>query len=81
MARTLAFIVLLVPGLMAAGGIKLIRDTIFGKLIGPIPFLWLQLLIGVVLLVLGLWFFAGFLLHRDRKNGKVQPKFAKKKES
>ena len=81
MARTLAFIVLLVPGLMAAGGIKLIRDTIFGKLIGPIPFLWLQLLIGVVLIVLGLWFFAGFLLHRDRKNGKVQPKFAKKKES
>ena len=81
MARTLAFIVLLVPGLMAAGGIKLIRDTIFGKLIGPIPFLWLQMLIGVVLLVMGLWFFAGFLLHRDRKNGKVQPKFAKKKES
>lgn len=81
MARTLAFIVLLVPGLMAAGGIKLIRDTIFGKLIGPIPFLWLQLLIGVVLLIMGLWFFAGFLLHRDRKNGKVQPKFAKKKES
>lgn len=42
MARMLAFIVLLIPGLLAAGGIKLIRDTFFGKLIGPIPFLWLQ---------------------------------------
>ena len=81
MARLLAFIVLLIPGIMAAGGIKLIRDTIFGKLIGPIPFLWVQLLIGIILLVVGIGFFAGFLLNRDRKNGKVQPKFAKKKES
>jgi uncharacterized membrane protein len=81
MARLLAFIVLLIPGLMAAGGIKLIRDTVFGKLIEPLPFLWLQLIIGVILLIVGLGFFAGFLLHRDRKNGKVQPKFAKKKES
>ncbi|MFX3674806.1 MAG: DUF2627 domain-containing protein [Paenisporosarcina sp.] len=81
MARFLAFIVLLIPGLMAAGGIKLIRDTVFGKLIEPIPFLWLQFIVGIILLVLGLGFFAGFLLNRDRKNGKVQPKFAKKKES
>ncbi|WP_075618039.1 DUF2627 domain-containing protein [Paenisporosarcina indica] len=81
MARLLAFIVLLIPGIMAAGGIKLIRDTIFGKLIGPIPYLWLQLLIGLLLVVVGIGFFAGFLLNRDRKNGKVQPKFVKKKES
>jgi hypothetical protein len=81
MARMLAFIVLLIPGLLAAGGIKLIRDTVFGKLIDPFPFLWLQFLIGVVFLIIGLGFFAGFLLHRDRKNGKVQSKFAKKKES
>jgi hypothetical protein len=81
LARMLAFIVLLIPGLMAAGGIKLIRDTIFGNLIGPFPFLWMQLIIGILMLVLGLGFFAGFLLNRDRKSGKVQPKFAKKKES
>ena len=78
----LAFLVLLIPGLMAVGGIKLIRDTIFGKLISPFPFLGLQFIIGIVLLIIGLGFFAGFLLHRDRKNGKVQPRFAKnKKES
>ena len=79
MARTLAFIVLLIPGIMAVGGIKLIRDTIFGKLIGPIPFLWLQLVIGLILLIVGIGFFAGFLLNRDRKNGKVQARFAKEK--
>ena len=81
LARMLAFLVLLIPGLMAAGGIKLIRDTVFGKLIGPIPFLGLQFILGIVMLVIGLGFFAGFLLHRDRKNGKVQPRFANKKES
>lgn len=80
MARTLAFIVLLIPGLMAAGGIILMRDTIFGKLIEPIPFLWLQLLVGIIFFGIGLSFFAGFLLHRDRKNGKVQARFTKKKE-
>ena len=30
MARLAAFIVLLIPGLFAAGGIKLMRDSIFG---------------------------------------------------
>jgi len=79
MARTLAFIVLLIPGIMAAGGIKLIRDTIFGKLIDPIPFLELQLVIGLLLVIVGIGFFAGFLLNRDRKNGKVQARFAKDK--
>lgn len=81
MARLLAFIVLLIPGLMAAGGIKLIRDTVFGRLIEPFPYFWLQLIVGIIILVFGLGFFAGFLLNRDRKNGKVQAKFAKKKES
>ena len=81
MSRMLAFIVLLIPILFAAGGIKLIRDTFFGKLIEPFPFLWLQLLSGILFFIIGLGFIAGFLLHRDRKNGKVQAKFANKKES
>ncbi|GGG18243.1 hypothetical protein GCM10007425_10880 [Lysinibacillus alkalisoli] len=78
MARFAAFLVLLVPGVMAAGGIKLMRDTLFGKLIAPLPFLWLQFIIGVILFVIGFGFFAGFLLHRDRKNGKVAQRFQKK---
>lgn len=32
MARLAAFIVMLIPGLMAAGGIKFMRDTLFGNL-------------------------------------------------
>ncbi|GLC88779.1 DUF2627 domain-containing protein [Lysinibacillus piscis] len=78
MARLAAFIVMLIPGLMAAGGIKFMRDTLFGKLISPFPFLWVQFVVGIILFVLGFGFFAGFLLHRDRKNGKVAPRFQKK---
>lgn len=87
MARLAAFIVLLIPGLFAAGGIKLMRDAIFAlpmfvadegeRASAAAPFLpfWLQFLIGLVMLVLGIGFFAGFLLHRDRKKGRVQKRF------
>lgn len=78
MARFAAFIVLLIPGLMAVGGIKFMRDTLFGKLISPFPYLWLQFVVGILFFMIGFGFFAGFLLHRDRKNGKVSGRFQKK---
>ena len=77
MARFVAFLVLLIPGIMAIAGIKFMRDTLFGRLISPFPELWLQFITGLVLLSAGIWFFAGFLLHRDRKRGKVQQRFNK----
>ncbi|MEC1178213.1 DUF2627 domain-containing protein [Metasolibacillus meyeri] len=77
MARMAAFIVLLIPGLMAAAGIKLMRDTLFGVLISPIPWIWLQFVLGVALFLAGFSFFAGFLLHRDRKKGKVSERWQK----
>lgn len=89
MARLAAFIVLLIPGAIAAGGIKIMRDSLFGlsifssdQVTSSTPFLpiWLQFIIGLLMFIAGLWFFAGFLLHRDRKNGRVQQRFAQKKE-
>lgn len=77
MARMAAFIVLLIPGLMAAGGIKLMRDSLYGIVF---TYSWLQFLIGFIMFALGLGFFAGFLLHRDRKKGRVQEKFIKKEK-
>ena len=60
MARLAAFIVMLIPGLMAAGGIKFMRDTLFGKLISPFPFLWLQFVVGVIFFVIGFGFSLDF---------------------
>lgn len=80
-ARLLALIVLLIPGILAAFGIKLMRDTFFGLQILPIGGLAVQFICGLIFTVLGLGFFAGFLLNRDRKNGKVAPRFQKKKDT
>lgn len=73
--RIVALILLLIPGIMAGYGIKLMRDMLFGILLKPFPFLWLQFFAGLLLFVLGLGFIGGFILHRDRKRNKVQKRF------
>jgi hypothetical protein len=78
MTRIVALIILVIPGLIAAYGIKLMRDMLFGILHSPIPHLGLQFLIGLLLFLGGLSFIGGFILHRDRKRNKVQPRFQKK---
>ena len=80
MARLVAFIVLLIPGIFAAGGIKLMRDSLYGIVFFPFTVSWLQFLVGLIMFIAGLAFFAGFLLRRDQKNGRVQERFAKKKK-
>lgn len=77
MKRIFALIILLIPGFLAGYGIKLMRDMTFGVLQAPIPNLLLQFVIGLVLFIGGLWFVAGFILHRDRKRNKVQDRFKK----
>jgi hypothetical protein len=79
MIRIIALIILLIPGFLAAYGIKLMRDMTFGILQAPFPYLWLQFLIGLLFFIGGLGFVAGFILHRDRKQNKVQAKFQQKK--
>jgi len=80
MIRIFALLVLLIPGFLAAYGIKLMRDMLFGILLSPFPYLWLQFLIGLFLFVAGLSFVAGFIFHRDRKKNKVQDRFQTQKK-
>ena len=80
MARLAAFIVLLIPGLLAAGGIKFMRDSLYGIVFFPFIQSWIQFIVGLIMFTLGLGFFAGFLLHRDRKKGRVQERFVKKEK-
>lgn len=78
MIRLIALVIMVIPGILAAYGIKLMRDMLFGILQPPFPFLWLQFLAGLLFFLSGLAFIGGFILHRDRKRNKVQPRFAKK---
>ncbi|MGV2938299.1 DUF2627 domain-containing protein [Mesobacillus sp. LC4] len=75
MIRIIALIIMLIPGVIAALGVKLMRDMVFGILQSPFPFLWLQFLAGLLFFLAGLGFIAGFILHRDRKRNKVQAIF------
>lgn len=77
MVRLFALLILVIPGAVAAYGIKLMRDMVFGITNGPFTtsLLWLQFLVGLLLFLLGLGFVAGFILHRDRKKNKVQARF------
>lgn len=77
MVRLFALLILVIPGAVAAYGIKLMRDMVFGITDGPFTtsLLWLQFLVGLLLFLLGLGFVAGFILHRDRKKNKVQARF------
>lgn len=79
MKRIIALLILVIPGFLAALGIKLMRDMTFGILQAPIPKLWMQFLIGLLLFIGGLSFVAGFVFHRDRNKNKVQEKFTTKK--
>lgn len=75
MGRFIAFIILFIPGVLAAMGIKYMRDMMFGILHFPFPSLLLQFILGFIIMVGGIGFIAGFVLHRDRKRKKVQKRF------
>lgn len=77
--RFIALIILLIPIFLAGYGIKLMRDTLFQQLITPYPSLSLQFFVGMITFIIGMWLIGGFILHRDRKNNKVAPRFQKKK--
>jgi hypothetical protein len=66
-----AFLLLLIPGIIATLGIKLMRDSIFLSLHWPFTFVWLQCIVGFIMFSIGLFFIAGFIFHRDKKRKKV----------
>ena len=80
MKKIIALLILVIPVIFAGYGVKLIRDSIFGITIWPFYSLVLQFLIGLILLVLGVWFVAGYVLYRERKNNRAQERFMKKDE-
>ena len=67
MIRFIAVLVLFIPGLLGAFGIKLMRDALFADFY---PFLFhegIQFTLGLIFFVVGLAFIGGFIYHRDKK--------------
>lgn len=74
MVRIIAVLLLFIPGVLAAFGIKLMRDALFSDFYAILFNVEIQFIIGLVLFVAGLAFVGGFVVHRDRKKNLVKPK-------
>jgi len=70
MIRFLAVLFLLIPGIMAAVGIKWMRDALFAEFNPIFLHAGVQFTVGMVLFVGGLLFVGGFIVYRDRKQNK-----------
>lgn len=68
MSRIIAIIILFIPGIVAAIGIKLMRDAMFEEFNELFLHAGIQFSIGFVLFAAGVLFLGGFIVYRDRKN-------------
>lgn len=77
MIRLIALLLLFIPGLIGAYGIKLMRDAVFGNVTAFLINPSLQFIVGFIFFGGGIVFIGGFIVHRDRKKQvgkKNQPK-------
>jgi len=78
MGRFIAVIILIIPGILGAYGIKLMRDALFMEIV--IINATLQFILGLILFIAGLSFIGGFLFHRDKKRQLINQYKQKNKE-
>lgn len=72
MVRIVAALLLFIPGIICAIGIKLMRDTVFADFY-PIFFNeGIQFFVGLLLFLGGIGFIGGFIIHRDKKRQSVK---------
>lgn len=81
MRKLIALTLLVIPVIVAGVGIKLMRDSMFGIINDPFTAVFLQFLIGLVMFGLGTWFIAGYIINREKKNKRLNPKLNKKREN
>ncbi|HLR66404.1 DUF2627 domain-containing protein [Virgibacillus alimentarius] len=78
MIRIFAVLVLFIPGVISAFGIKLMRDSLFDEFYPIFVHVGIQFTVGLILFLIGLGFIGGFIVHRDRKRQLVKKKNQKK---
>lgn len=71
MIRIIAVTILIIPGVFAAFGIKLMRDALFMQIYPLLFNAGLQFIVGLILFIIGVGFIGGFVVHRDRKKNLV----------
>jgi len=84
-ARFIAIIMLVVPGLLACFGFLKMKDALFfyfsdfgNEAVTP-SFDWLSFLLGLIMFGAGAGFIGGWIFFRDRKRNYVAPRFKEKR--
>lgn len=78
MIRIIAIIILFIPGIIGAFGIKLMRDALFSDFYSIFFHIGIQFIVGFIMFAAGLAFIGGFLYNRDKKRNLVNnPRFVK----
>jgi hypothetical protein len=84
--RLIAVLLLAIPGIGAAYGFLLMKDSLFlyfsqfGDGSYPPQLEWGKFLIGLILFAAGVAFIGGWIFFRDRKRNYVAPRFKAKKK-
>lgn len=78
--RLIALSIIVIPGIIATLGIKLMRDAIFGDLYALFFNVVIQFFSGLLLFIAGIVFIGGFILHRDKKRNLTKGKFQNKRK-
>ncbi|MGV3487705.1 MAG: DUF2627 family protein [Tuberibacillus sp.] len=65
--RFIALLMIIIPLGLAAFGVKMSRDALFDIVNPPFPWLWLQLVTGIICIIVGIGFIGGWIVYRDRK--------------
>lgn len=79
MIRIIAILILFIPGVISAFGIKLMRDSLFDEFYPIFMHIGVQFTIGLILFLAGIGFIGGFIVHRDRKKQLVKKRKNKPK--
>jgi len=77
MIRLIAVLMLFIPGVAAAFGIKLMRDSLFEEYFSIFFNTGIQFIVGLILFIIGTGFIGGFIFHRDKKRNLVKSKKTK----
>lgn len=72
MVRFIAVLLIFIPGVIGAFGIKLMRDALFSDVYSLLINETVQFIFGFILFILGFGFVGGFIFHRDKKRNKLK---------
>lgn len=74
MIRLIAILMIFIPGVIAAFGIKLMRDSLFAEFFPLLINVEIQFIAGLILFIAGIGFIGGFIIHRDKKRNLIKKK-------